>query len=120
MCVLAGGTGGSSSFARHVACRDRDVLILHDPVARFVRSRWGYPPLMPPETPEQSARVDRRIRLGCLAIPLLGMAFLAALAVWGLITNGHLSTRGWIYIICFLVLIPAAIRIFRRGRSRSS
>jgi hypothetical protein len=48
------------------------------------------------------------------------MAFLAALAVWGLITNGHLSTRGWIYIICFLVLIPAAIRIFRRGRSRSS
>ena len=74
---------------------------------------------MPPETPEQSARVDRRIRLGCLAIPMLGMALFAALAVWGLIINGHLSTRGWIYIICFLVLIPAAIRIFRSGRPRS-
>ena len=94
------------------------VRVLHDPSAgpRGV----GHPPLVPPETPEQSARVDRRIRLGCLAILLLGMGFFAGLAVWGLITNGHLSTRGWIYIICFLVLIPAAIRIFRSGRPRSS
>ena len=49
---------------------------------------------MPPETPEQSARVERRIRLGCLAIPVLAMAFFAGLAVWALITNGHLSTSG--------------------------
>ncbi len=78
----------------------------------------GEPPLMPPETPEQSARVERRIRLGCLAIPILGMAFFAGLAVWALLTNGHLSTSGWIYIICFLVMIPATIRLFRRGRPR--
>ena len=47
-----------------------------------------------------------------------GKGFFAGLAVWGLITNGQLSTRGWIYIICFLVMIPAGIRIFRRGRPR--
>lgn len=74
---------------------------------------------MPPETPEQSARVERRIRLGCLAIPILFMAFFAGLAVWVLITNGQLGTSGWIFIICFLAIIPASIRIFRRGRPRS-
>jgi hypothetical membrane protein len=79
----------------------------------------GYPPLVPPETPEQSARVERRIRLGCLAIPLLGMGFLAGVGVWKLITNGQLSVSGWIYIICFLLIIPAGIRIFRSGRPRS-
>ena len=70
---------------------------------------------MPPETPEQSARVERRIRLGCLAILILGMAFFAGLALWALITKGQLATSGWIYIICFLIMIPTTVRIFRRG-----
>jgi hypothetical protein len=36
-----------------------------------------------------------------------------------LITNGQLSVSGWIYIICFLLIILAGIRIFRSGRPRS-
>jgi hypothetical protein len=41
------------------------------------------------------------------------MCFLAGVAVWGLINGLQLTTTGWIYIICFLLIIPASIRIVR-------
>lgn len=41
------------------------------------------------------------------------MCFLAGVAVWGLINGRQLTTTGWIYIICFLLIIPASIRIVR-------
>ena len=47
------------------------------------------------------------------------MGFLAGVAVWGLINGRQLTTTGWISIICFLLIIPAGIRIFRSGRPRS-
>ena len=81
-------------------------------------ARGGLPSARASRDPGAVARFERRIRLGCLAIPLLGMGFLAGVGVWKLITNGQLSVSGWIYIICFLLIILAGIRIFRSGRPR--
>ncbi|HYN74146.1 MAG TPA: hypothetical protein VES60_16740 [Nakamurella sp.] len=50
------------------------------------------------------------------------MGFLAGVAVAGLINGRQLTTTGWICISCFLLIIPAGIRIVRIvriGRPRS-
>jgi hypothetical protein len=44
------------------------------------------------------------------------VCFLAGVAVWGLINGRQLTTTGWIYIICFLLVIPASIRMIRMIR----
>lgn len=71
---------------------------------------------MPHESREQSELVSRRVAVGCVSVVVVGMAALAGIALWALVTGRGIGVRGWIFIVCFVAILPFLIRLVRGAR----